>query len=442
MKKSYLFSAFAAGMVMLSACSSDGDLTGGNADNESNDAVQQIVLQVANTGEGMQTRAGRPLLSSEAKQDIKFVKVIICDESKQIVKEKTYSNWNGADKTTKSDSKDYSTGGAHGREVTLEYKGTEKLNDGKYKVYAFGYSEGSDYKDLDTKMSQLVVGETFTPNITLSLKNETVKGEEIFAGCSNEITINETNKGFNETVVLNRQVAGTFGYFDNIPYVAGATTLQLVASQRNNDLVLGSFNSFDLTGNGVNNDGHVNYVVNGTNTASDKVVYTINLKDWFGRIEDTDHNGLIDATNWTKPTSYANANFKNGSVFGGSFLIPFAKVNGEKTFVLQLTNGTDVLKEWTVKLPSTDGQVNRTHTLFTWNGTNFTSKTGVKDDQNTYNVVRNHLYGIGTRSLDKPIDPENPDPDKPDNPEPLNKKQELTLRVNDNWEVIHKMELE
>lgn len=33
MKKSYLFSAFAAGMVMLSACSSDGDLTGGNESN-------------------------------------------------------------------------------------------------------------------------------------------------------------------------------------------------------------------------------------------------------------------------------------------------------------------------------------------------------------------------------------------------------------------------
>ena len=44
MKKSYLFSAFAAGMVMLSACSSDGDLNGGNVGNESNDAVQEIVL--------------------------------------------------------------------------------------------------------------------------------------------------------------------------------------------------------------------------------------------------------------------------------------------------------------------------------------------------------------------------------------------------------------
>lgn len=441
MKKSYLFSAFAAGMVMLSACSSDGDLNGGNADNESNDAVQQIVLQVANTGEGMQTRAGRPLLSSEAKQDIKFVKVIICDESKQIVKEKTYSNWNGADKTTKSDSKDYSTGGAHGREVTLEYKGTEKLNNGKYKVYAFGYSEGSGYKDLDTKISQLTEGQTFTPNITLSLKDATVKGEEIFAGCSNEITISETNKGFNKTVVLNRQVAGTFGYFDNIPYVAGATKLQLVASQRNNDLVLGSFNSFDLTGNGANNGNHVNYVVNGTTIASDNVIYTINLKDWFGTIDDTDHNGLIDATNWKKPTSYANAKFKTGSVFGGTFLIPFEKT-ANKTFVLTLTDDAGkVLKEWTVKLPLTDGQLS-TYSFFKWNGTTFENTTNVQDTQDKYSVVRNHLYGIGERALDEPENPDKPDPSNPDKPEPLNKKQELTLHVNDNWEVIHKMELE
>ncbi len=443
MKKSYLFSAFAAGMVMLSACSSDNDLTGGNAGNESNDAVQQIVLQVANAGEGLQTRAGRPLLSSEAKQDIKYVKVIIFEKSNQIVKEKTYSNWNGADTSKDPDSKDYNTGGAHGREVTLEYKGTEKLNNGEYTVYAFGYSDGSDYKNLTTEMDKLTTTETFTPNITLSLKNENVKGEEIFAGCSQVIKIDDANKGFNKTVVLNRQVAGTFGYFDNIPYVAGAAKLQLVASQRNNDLVLGSFNSFDLTSNGANNDGHVNYVVNGTTKASDNVVYTINLKDWFGTIEDTDKNGLIDATNWKKPTSYANAKFKTGSVFGGTFLIPFERTTN-KTFVLKLTDdaGT-VLKEWTVKLPLTDGQLSA-YSFYKWNATSttFENTSSVTDTQDKYSVVRNHLYGIGERALDEPTNPgggTDPDPDKP---EPLNKKQELTLHVNDNWEVIHKMELE
>lgn len=439
MKKSYLFSAFAAGMVMLSACSSDGDLNGGNAGNESNDAVQQIVLQVANTGEGMQTRAGRPLLSSEAKQDIKYVKVIICDESNQIVKEKTYSNWNGADKTKKADSEGYSTGGAHGREVTLEYKGTEKLVNGKYTVYAFGYSDGSDYNNLTTEMDKLTTTETFTSNITLSLKNENVKGEEIFAGCSRQITIDDTKKGFNETVVLNRQVAGTFGYFDNIPYVAGAAKLQLVASQRNNDLVLGSFNSFDLTGNGANNDGHVNYVVNGTNAATENVVYTINLDKWFTAVKDDNHDGLIDAdTNWKGDAK----KYATGSVFGGTFLIPFAKVDSKKTFVLQLTDDAGkVLKEWTVKLPSGDGQLSA-YRFFKWNGTTFENTPNVQDTQDKYSVVRNHLYGIGERALDEPTNPgggTDPDPDKP---EPLNKKQELTLHVNDNWEVIHKMELE
>lgn len=437
MKKSYLFSAFAAGMVMLSACSNDTDIVGGG--NETNDAVQQIVLQVANTGEGMQTRAGRPLYSSEAKQDIKYVKVIICNASNQIVKEKTYSNWNGADKTTNPDSKDYSTGGAHGREVTLEYKGTEKLNDGKYTVYAFGYSEGSDYKELDTKISQLAEGQTFTPNITLSLNNATVKGEEIFAGCSRQITIDDTQKGFNETVVLNRQVAGTFGYFDNIPYVDGASKLQLVASQRNNGLVLGSFNSFDLTGNGANNGKNVNYVVNGTTNASDNVVYTINLNNWFTYVDDKNNDGLIDAdTNWK-----GDANkYAKGSVFGGTFLIPFAKVDSKKTFVLQLTdNAGKVLKEWTVKLPSGDDQLSA-YRFFKWNGTTFENTPNVQDTQDKYSVVRNHLYGIGERALDEPTNPgggTDPDPDKP---EPLNKKQELTLHVNDNWEVIHKMELE
>lgn len=432
MKESYLFSAFAAGMVMLSACSNDGDLTGGN---ESNDAVQEIVLQVANAGEGLQTRAGRPLLSSEAKQTIENVKVIICDESNNIVKEKTFTDWNDAD--SKVYGKD---GGAHGREATLTYTGDDKLPNGTYTIYAFGYSNNSDYEDLTTEMNKLTKNAKFSENTILNLKDG-VKGEEIFAGSTAQFEINDNQKGFTQTVVLNRQVAGTFGYFENIPYVAGAAKLQLVASQRNNDLVLGSFNSFDLTGNGDNNDGHVNYVVNGTTAATDKVVYTINLKEWFGPIVDTDHNGLIDANNWTKPASYANATFKTGSVFGGTFLIPFEKT-ANNTFVLRLTDDAGkVLKEWTVKLPLTDGQL-KAYNIYKWNATttDFEKTLNVQDTQDKYSVVRNHLYGIGVRSKDKP-NPGGGSTD-PDEPEPLNKKQELTLRVNDNWEVIHKMELE
>lgn len=431
MKKSYFFSALAAGMVMFSACSSDNDLANGG--NGSNDAVQQIVLQVANAGDGMQTRAGRPLLSSEAKQTIENVKVIICDESNKIVKVKTYNDWNNAD------SKVYGKGGgAHGRETTLTYTGNEKLGNGTYTIYAFGYSNNSDYKDLTTQISDLTEGKPFSGNTILNLKDG-VKGEEIFAGSTAQFEINENQKGFTQTVVLNRQVAGTFGYFDKIPYVAGAVKLQLVASNGNTGLVLGGFNSFDLTGNGTGNEGHVNYVVNGTTAAKDNVIYTINLKDWFTNVNDVDHDGLIDDTNWAKPAGYTKATFAKGSVFGGSFLIPFQK-NDNQTFVLQLTNDAgDVLKSWAVKLPSDDGQLSE-YTLSSWNSTTsvFDNTPATKDAADKYSVVRNHLYGIGERSLDEPTTP-GTDPDKP---EPLNKKQELTLRVNDNWEVIHKMELE
>lgn len=229
MKKNYFFSALAVGMVMFSACSSDNDLANGG--NGSNDAVQQIVLQVANAGDGMQTRAGRPLLSSEAKQTIENVKVIICDESNKIVKVKTYNDWNNAD------SKVYGKGGgAHGRETTLTYTGNEKLGNGTYTIYAYGFHNGTAYKKLDTQITNLAEGETLDQNIILECS---AVGEEIFAGSTAQFTIDDAHKGFTQTVVLNRQVAGTFGYFESIPFVAGATKLQLVASNPNKSLVLG-----------------------------------------------------------------------------------------------------------------------------------------------------------------------------------------------------------
>lgn len=417
-------------MVMFSACSSDNDLANGG--NGSNDAVQQIVLQVANAGDGMQTRAGRPLLSSEAKQTIENVKVIICDKSNKIVKVKTYDDWNNAD------SKVYGKGGgAHGRETTLTYTGTEKLGDGTYTIYAYGFHKGTAYTELNTQIANLAEGQTLNQNIILECS---AVGEEIFAGSTAQFTIDNAHQGFTQTVVLNRQVAGTFGYFESIPFVAGATKLQLVASNPNKSLVLGNFNSFDLTGNGTGNGTNVKYVVNGTNPAADKVVYTIDLTKWFKVIKDGDNDGLIDADadNWNVPTTITGASFKTGSVFGGSFLIPFQK-NGNQTFVLQLVNNDgDVLKSWAVKLPSTDGQLSE-YTLSSWNSiTSVFKDTATKDAADKYSVVRNHLYGIGERTLDEPTTP-GTDPDKP---EPLNKKQELTLRVNDNWEVIHKMELE
>ena len=118
----------------------------------------------------------------------------------------------------------------------------------------------------------------------------------------------------------------------------------------------------------------------------------------------------------------------------------------------QPSEGGAVLKSWKVNLGSTDEQLKQTITCWNSEPTGWSTKvTG--ESSNTYSLVRNHLYGIGTRMNDQadPTNPgkdpdpevpgETPNPDK-DKPESLNNKQELVLRVNDNWEVIHGMELD
>lgn len=455
MKKNYLLGM--ALIASLSFYSCDKEVVyvqDGNGVESVADGAQIITLQVENGGDGLATRAGRPLFSAEAKQTIENVKLWICDNTgKKVVYVKEISNWNTDGSTV------YTTGG-HGRQTTIELKDADKLAAGTYQIYAVGYSATSDY-DL-TKVTEVKKAEegegkyTFSENMVLPIKGDATNkiGEEIFAG-QMELTV-EQGKGFKKPIVLNRQVAGAFAYVKDIPYMEGAKYLKLVASAQNQSLVLGNFNSFDLTGNGSGNGKNVKYVVNGTNGKSGSdtcVISTIDLNKWFTAIKDEDGDNLIDAgKNWKNPHRPSGSpaagtypTFQKGSAFGGEFVIPFAHVDGKQTLTLQLTNaGGKVLRSWKVNLGSTDVQLNQTITY--WNS-NWDS-TITDTSANTYSLVRNHLYGIGTRMNDDPGKGTDPDPDPdpeptdPDQPESLNNKQELVLKVNDNWEVIHGMELD
>lgn len=457
MKKNYLLGM--ALMASLSFNSCDKEVVyvqDGNGVESVADGVQIITLQVENGGDGLATRAGRPLYSAEAKQTIENVKLWICDGAGNVKYVKEISDWNTDDVSTV-----YTTGG-HGRQTTIELKDADKLAAGTYQIYAVGYSATSDY-DL-TKVTEVKKTEegggkyTFSENMVLPIKGgDTNKiGEEIFAGQMELIV--DKGKGFKKPVVLNRQVAGAFAYVKDIPFMKGARYLKLVASAQNQSLVLGNFNSFDLTGNGSGN-ANVKYVVNGTNGKSGSETYvisTIDLNKWFTAIKDDNGDNLIDAgENWKNPCRPSSSpaagtypTFQKGSAFGGEFVIPFAHVDGKQTLTLQLTKEDgDSLRSWKVNLGSADEQLKQTITCWNSGSTNWsTSLSG--ESSNTYSLVRNHLYGIGTRMNDeanpeKPgVDPD-PNPENPnDKPESLNNKQELVLKVNDNWEVIHGMELD
>lgn len=446
MKKNYLLGM--ALMASLSFYSCDKEVVyvqDGNGVESVTDGAQIITLQVENGGDGLATRAGRPLYSAEAKQTIENVKLWICDNTGKVVYVKEISEWNDNKVSTV-----YTTGG-HGRQTTIELKDADKLAAGTYKIYAVGYSSNSDYT-LDAVTSVAKEG-TFKENMVLPIKDGAANkiGEEIFAGQIMELTVTE-GKGFKEPIVLNRQVAGAFAYVKDIPYMEGAKYLKLVASAQNESLVLGNFNSVDLANNGSNTGESVKYVVNGTKGKSGSETYvisTIDLNEWFTTIKDEDGDNLIDAgDNWKNPYSSdgeGHPTFQKGSAFGGEFVIPFAHVDGNQTLTLQLTNTDgDLLRSWKVNLSSSDEQLAQTITC--WNSVSTDWSTEVTGESaNIYSLVRNHLYGIGTRMNDDPgegTDPD-PDPEDPDDkPESLNNKQELVLKVNDNWEVIHGMELD
>lgn len=450
MKKG-LFFALAASSLLLSACSSDDAVVSTEGQNE---AVQQIVLQVASSGDGLTTRAGRPLYSSQALQTIENVRVMIYKNGtdggeKTIVYDKKL-NW--------KESTTYNKGG-HGRQFTISLKGNNRLEAGSYKVMAVGYSDNSDYNySLDVTSDAALAG-TYS-DITATLKAGKKDAEEVFAGDA-ALTIGDDKKITNLTsgdeyglaVTLHRQVAGSFGYFNNIPAkVDGkiAKTLRLVVRDKNDMLTFKNFNSsFTTTGS------TIQYYVNGskstdaalTSDAQFKdggegyVLYSIDLNTWFPN-GDENKDGLLNAedASWKHPDDVKTQVVK-GSVFGSNFVIPFNYAEGKNTMELQLLDAENhIIKTWTVSIP-TDDQ-------------NKVAANGVTDvSPSIFNVVRNHMYNLGVKTSNGTPDPDpsnptpkpDPDPDKPkpgtDQPEDLSKSQDLILKVNDNWEAIHQMEL-
>lgn len=457
MKKGMFF-ALAASSLLFSACSSDDAVVSTEGQNE---AVQQIVLQVASSGDGLSTRAGRPLYSSEALQTIQNVRVMIYKNEteggeKTIVYDKKL-NW--------KESTIYKTNG-HGRQFTISLKGNDRLDAGNYKVMAVGYSDNSDYNySLDVTSDAALTG-TYS-DITATLKEGKKEAEEVFAGDA-ALTIGADKKITNLTsgeengvaVTLHRQVAGSFGYFCNIPAKVGdktAATLRLVVRGKNDKLTFNNFNS-SFTANGATGS-TIKYYVNGStstgaalttdakfnNNEDGYVLYSIDLKTWFPQL-DENNDGLLNAedASWNHPTDVKTQVVK-GSVFGSNFVIPFNYAEGKSTMELQLLDAkNNIIKTWTVSIPESD--------------LNKVAANGATDaTASIFNVVRNHMYNLGVKTstgTTTPPDPSNPDPDpnpnKPDpdkpkpgtdEPEDLTKSQNLILKVNDNWEAIHKMEL-
>lgn len=541
MRKQVWFSALAAGVLLFSACKSE-DIPAQGGNESAND--QKLVLNLA-TGGNQASRAGRPLLSSAAGQDIDKLTLFFINKDGNIALKKEISSaeWhNGATAYDKGMQIEISLKASNGENLTASTDGTE------YTVYAVGYSELTAYGNGFLNAS-LTKGAAFAQTDNFWAQTEAKTGEEIFAGeakitaiqnSSNEtclIQTPESNATYPDSpamavpsIVLNRQVAGVTGYFTNIRtgemtagtgLTAEPVKLRLVASGRNNRV------KFENLVSGETTSTTVNYVINGAqnsdlgnakwdarflNSSTDDayVVYEVNLADWFKYGGDTDRStfadcdingdgvvGFEDAIAyvygeenvtklqgddlkktwseaiqgkkvsigagpsevqcnalsgfWAIPAaSNKGQQLVAGSVFAGEFLIPFARKAGKNTFELQLLDKDgQILDHWNVRIP--EGE------KYTKPGDGGVS-TGViaiaESDISTsiYNVFRNHVYSLGLKAQDTdkgPVDPTDPvtpdpkpEPDDDDEPSDLSVGQNLLINVNDQWEIIHQMEID
>lgn len=483
MKKKFYYAAmFAAGLMTIStSCSNEDEIINEGENSEVATGEQVIVLDMQDT-DVLSTKS-RPLYSIENKgaENVTDVQLFVFEMNepngtrtlKNIL---TINDWNLA--------VDYD----YGRKYTLKLTGEDKLDKGKsYTIVAVGQDqdtqtvapfiiagESGDQRFPNLNMNNFSDGVVWNPNTTAGsnfLNTEAVSEAsvaEIFSGSSIPFTVSETGDGgFSATVLLKRQVAGVIGYFNRIPaWVvndesskthASTAYVRLVSSNRNNqvDLTYNLDVQTDDATNGTKTESEVNGFTAATKDAffgvgneSDATknaytLYEIDLKKWF-KINpnvgsSTSSEEYWDATtiiktedgetlsvpllgaNWSNGINSGNDNPKvqTNSVLAGQFVIPFNKQGEYGTLQLQLLDSAkNVIRVWDVKLDTK-------------------SIAEGKDTEKDYNIYRNHLYQIGQRGAG-----DTGEGGGPDEPQPLDKDQILTIKINDQWEFIHDLEID
>ena len=411
-------------MIALSACNEKEDAP------VYNDDAQVFTLTVSNN-DGKDTRAGRPLYSEAPAQKIDMVHFFIINtETNKVVYEKDIPNWMSDQSVI--------TVGDDARQTTIELKGDDKLAVGTYKAYAVGYtSEESVY--------------TYAPDFTtlekesewISAVTATTSGdaEEIFAGTTDDnqnIVITSAGETFTKTIVLKRQVAGTYGYFTNIPAKGPkgevAKTLRLVAAAKNKQVVLDGFDKGNAVNGKTSADDESGVLFN-DGTTKGFVVYSIDLDSWFTGGDTNSDDVLNESDTWTAGITESGVTFKKGSVFAGKFVVPFSAVaSASNSLQLQLLDGSgNILRYWNVNLAAVQENV-----------IDITAGEPAAADElstSSYSVLRNHLYTLGMRKAGDNGGTDDPDGDE-DNPEDLNKGQQLVIKVSGEWEAITGMVLD
>ena len=410
MKNLFLISV--AGIMMMTACSRDGE---GDSGYTNTGGESEIIVSLSTGGDRI-ARAARPVESSEARNNVQAVKISVYDNA-------------GVDKTSEALAGNsvvtWSAGPSDaGAPGTLEHKGSQTLKLKKlvanttYTVVAYGYNDVADYAVTN--------GGNTDDAFTATFSGTTGDEAEFFAGKST-FTTNADGvlaNGVTCEVVMLRQIAGLLGYVKNIPILypnadnapIAVRYVRVYASSRATTFTFPS--ALDVNGAG-----------NSTKTK----VLEYDLQTLLG----ADYSTQVTAagTDFSKTFTVAAKNTTTlktevNSLLGGAFVIPFAAIAGVTTFTVELypdeaTGGANALKVWNVVAKTASG-----------------SSTALPADAKVYPVERNKFYSIGQKlRAASTSDPDEPTKDIDDAID-LSKEITITVTINDAWDVIYQMGIE
>lgn len=301
MKKFLLMAA--VGTMMFSACSNDDNLS----EIASNGEARPVELSMDFTvSSGAETRAGRPLYSSEALQRVNNLQLYIFKDGKFEKSEKIEAFNNDANQGDESHT----------------YKFTPQLENGQYQFLAVGFEEAEAYKTLN-----FTKGTTTLDEAALEL-NDGKDAAEVFAGVSEQHTVSDNTKSLTASVTLNRTVAGVLGYFKNIPYEVAKDDEMKRVMKVCVELI---------------NKGTAANLKDNTTKSSTSAAYKMLTIDLTNETKADDGNYYKKDANSANPATVAN------SFLAGGYVLPFNKTVGQPTFKVVLY-GDVALKTYKVQV--------------------------------------------------------------------------------------------
>lgn len=304
MKKFLLMTTM--GTMMFSACSNDDNFSEITSNGEARPVELSMDFTVSS---GAETRAGRPLYSSEALQRVNNLQLYIFKEGKFEKSEKIEAFNNNTSQGNESHT----------------YKFTPQLENGNYQFLAVGFEEDQAYKELNFSK-----GTTTLDDAALELSENSKDAAEVFAGVSTQHTVNDDTKSLTASVTLTRTVAGVLGYFKNIPYEVAKDDKMKRVMKVCVELV---------------NKGTAANLTDNTTKSNAGTTYKMLTIDLTNEAKADDGNYYKKDANSANPATVAN------SFLAGGYVLPFNKAVGQPTFKVVLYGDGDVaLKTYKVQV--------------------------------------------------------------------------------------------